>query len=64
MSSIGSIAFASMQSAANSIAKAGSDADLADKIVRQAAAQANVSISLKMIRAEAQATQQMLDILA
>ena len=70
MSSISSIAFSSLQSATAqlqastaNIASSGSSGDLADMIVSQAAAQTNVSISLDMIRADAQAMQQLVDIL-
>ncbi|MDO8878808.1 MAG: hypothetical protein Q8M24_22985 [Pseudolabrys sp.] len=70
MSSISSIAFSGMQSAAaqfqtsaNNIARSGSSNDLADDIVDAVTAQANVSISLQMIRAEKKMTQALVDIL-
>lgn len=70
MSSISSIAFAGMQSAAaqfqtsaNNIARSGSSSDLAGDIVDAVTAQANVSISLQMIRAEQKMTQALVDIL-
>ncbi len=75
MSSISSIAMSSSimsgmqyavaqaQTSANTIASARSSGDLADAIVQQAAAATNVSMSLQMIRADHDATQQLLDIL-
>ena len=70
MSSISSIAFAGMQSAAaqfqasaNNIARSGSSSDLASDIVDAVTAQANVSISLQMIKAEQKMTQALVDIL-
>jgi flagellar hook protein FlgE len=71
MSSISSIALSGMQTAtarfqssANNIANPNSGSDLADNIVEQAVAQANVSMSLQMIRADHDMTQALLDILA
>jgi hypothetical protein len=70
MSSISAMAVSGMQSAAaqwqtsaNTMAKAGSSGDLAEIVVQQAAAATNVSMSLQMIRADYDATQQLLDIL-
>jgi len=70
MSSIGSIALSGMQSAAaqwqtsaNTIANASSASGLADAVAQQAAAATNVSMSLHMIRADHDATQQLVDIL-
>lgn len=70
MSSIGSVSFAGLQSAtaqfqsaAGRIANAGSTSDIAADIVDAVAAKANVSISLQMIKAESDATKQLLDIL-
>jgi hypothetical protein len=70
MSSISSIALSGMQSAAaqwqssaKSVASSGSSADLAEAIVTQAAAQTNVQMSMQMIRADHDATQQLIDIL-
>ena len=70
MSSISSIAFSGLQSAAaqfqtsaNNIAKSGSSSDLTGDIVDAVAAKANVSISLEMIRAEQKMTQALVDIL-
>jgi hypothetical protein len=75
MSSISSIANSSMamsgmqsaaaqwQTSANTIANASSACDLADAVVQQAAAATNVSMSLHMIRADYDATQQLVDIL-
>lgn len=70
MSSIGSVSLAGLQSAmaqfqtsANSIAKSGTSTDIAGDIVDAVAAKANVSISLQMIKAESDATKQLLDIL-
>lgn len=75
MSSISSIAMSSSamsgmqfaaaqaQTSANTIANASSAGDLADAVVQQAAAATNVSMSLHMIRADHDATQQLVDIL-
>jgi hypothetical protein len=70
MSSIGSIAFAGMQSAmaqfqtsANNIANPSSSGDLEGDIVGAVTAQANVSIGLQMIKAEQKMTQALVDIL-
>ncbi len=52
------------QSSANNIANASSSSDMAEAIVQQAAAATNVQASLKMIRADHDATQQLIDILA
>ena len=56
-------AAAQAQTSANNIANASSPGDLADAIVQQTAAATNVSISLQMIRADHDATQQLIDIL-
>jgi flagellar hook protein FlgE len=71
MSSISSIAlsgmhaaFSRMQTSANNIANPNAGSDLADDIVEQAVAQANVSMSLQMIKADHDMTQQLIDILA
>jgi hypothetical protein len=56
-------AAAQWQASANTMAKAGSSGDLAEVVVQQAAAATNVSMSLQMIRADYDATQQLLDIL-
>ncbi len=70
MSSISSIALSGMQAAtaqwqtsANNIARSGSSGDLAGDIVGAVTAQANVSISLQMIKAEHDATKALLDII-
>jgi flagellar hook protein FlgE len=70
MSSISSIALSGMQTATarfqsstNNIANPNSGSDLADNIVEQAVAQANISMSLQMIRADHDMTQALLDIL-
>lgn len=70
MSNIGSIAFSGMQSAmaqfqtsANNIAKSGSSSDFEGDIVGAVTAQASVSASLQMIKAEYDATKALLDIL-
>ena len=70
MSSIGSIALSGMQAAttrlqssANNIANPNAGGDLADNIAEQVVAQSNVSMSLKMIRADHDMTQALLDIL-
>ena len=56
-------ATAQFQTSANNIAKSGTSSDIAGDIVDAVAAQANVSISLQMIRAEAKMTQALVDIL-
>lgn len=56
-------AAAQWQTAANSVANPSLSGDLADIIVQQAAAATNVSMSLQMIRADHDATQQLVDIL-
>lgn len=70
MSSIGSVSFAGMQSAmaqfqtsANNIANPGASGDLEGDIVGAVTAQASVSASLQMIKAEHDATKALLDIL-
>ena len=70
MSSISSIALSGMhtaaariQTSANNIANPNSGSDLADNIVEQAVAQSNVSMSLQMIKADHDMTQQLIDIL-
>lgn len=56
-------AMAQFQTSANSIAKSGTSSDIAGDIVDAVAAQANVSISLKMIKAENDMTKALVDIL-
>ena len=70
MSSISSIALSGMHSAAsrlqasaNNIADPNSGSDLAGDVVDQVVAQASASMNLKMIRAEHDMTQALLDIL-
>jgi flagellar hook protein FlgE len=56
-------ATARMQASADNIANPNSGGDLASQVVEQVTAQTEASISLKMIRAEHDMTQQLLDIL-
>ena len=71
MSSISSIALSGMQAAtarfqtsANNIANPNSGSDLADNVANTVVAQSSVSISLRMIKADHDMTQQLIDILA
>ena len=71
MSSISSIALSGMQAAtarfqtsANNIANPNSGSDLSDNIANTVVAQASFSMSLQMIRADHEMTQQLIDILA
>ncbi len=70
MSSIGAVSFAGLQSAtaqfqsaAGRIANSGSTGDITADIIDAISADANVQISLQMIKAESDATKQLLDIL-
>lgn len=70
MSSISSIALSGMQAAtarfqtaASHVANPNSGGDLAGDVVEQVVAQANVSMNLRMIRADYDMTQALLDIL-
>jgi hypothetical protein len=56
-------AMAQFQTSANSIAKSGTSGDITAEIIDAISASANVQISLQMIKAESDATKQLLDIL-
>lgn len=70
MSSISSIAFSGVQAAsaqfqasANNIANPNSGSNLINDVVNATAAQTDVSMGLKMIKADYEMTQQLVDIL-